>query len=161
MNIKKAFLLGLSVVVVLWILKQVGDSTFSLWQPFMNRYLESVPLILQWGLGLFFTLLSIIIIGYILMMIAPLQEIIQQFSLIKLIKRRAKKIVVAEYAGEEIIALVMEENDEKYKIINLSTPLPISGQLLIVDKKKTQPTDIRSEERRVGKECRSRWSPYH
>ena len=21
--------------------------------------------------------------------------------------------------------------------------------------------DIRSEERRVGKECRSRWSPYH
>src|SRR5258708_40064028 len=24
-----------------------------------------------------------------------------------------------------------------------------------------QPVDIRSEERRVGKECRSRWSPYH
>ena len=23
------------------------------------------------------------------------------------------------------------------------------------------PSDIRSEERRVGKECRSRWSPYH
>src|ERR1035438_7775667 len=23
------------------------------------------------------------------------------------------------------------------------------------------PTSIRSEERRVGKECRSRWSPYH
>ena len=23
------------------------------------------------------------------------------------------------------------------------------------------PGDIRSEERRVGKECRSRWSPYH
>ena len=22
-------------------------------------------------------------------------------------------------------------------------------------------TDVRSEERRVGKECRSRWSPYH
>ena len=25
----------------------------------------------------------------------------------------------------------------------------------------TMPLDIRSEERRVGKECRSRWSPYH
>src|SRR3712207_5649249 len=25
----------------------------------------------------------------------------------------------------------------------------------------TQSLDIRSEERRVGKECRSRWSPYH
>src|SRR5688572_25412386 len=24
-----------------------------------------------------------------------------------------------------------------------------------------QPVEIRSEERRVGKECRSRWSPYH
>ena len=23
------------------------------------------------------------------------------------------------------------------------------------------PRDLRSEERRVGKECRSRWSPYH
>ena len=26
---------------------------------------------------------------------------------------------------------------------------------------KLPPVDIRSEERRVGKECRSRWSPYH
>src|SRR2546422_5594462 len=26
---------------------------------------------------------------------------------------------------------------------------------------KTRLSDIRSEERRVGKECRSRWSPYH
>ena len=25
----------------------------------------------------------------------------------------------------------------------------------------TQTVEIRSEERRVGKECRSRWSPYH
>src|SRR3989449_8234267 len=25
----------------------------------------------------------------------------------------------------------------------------------------TSPRDSRSEERRVGKECRSRWSPYH
>ena len=24
-----------------------------------------------------------------------------------------------------------------------------------------QPGGVRSEERRVGKECRSRWSPYH
>ena len=24
-----------------------------------------------------------------------------------------------------------------------------------------QGADVRSEERRVGKECRSRWSPYH
>ena len=24
-----------------------------------------------------------------------------------------------------------------------------------------EPSHVRSEERRVGKECRSRWSPYH
>ena len=28
-------------------------------------------------------------------------------------------------------------------------------------KVKTPKADVRSEERRVGKECRSRWSPYH
>ena len=30
-----------------------------------------------------------------------------------------------------------------------------------VDHGKTTLVDERSEERRVGKECRSRWSPYH
>ena len=29
------------------------------------------------------------------------------------------------------------------------------------EKEATQETTTRSEERRVGKECRSRWSPYH
>ena len=33
---------------------------------------------------------------------------------------------------------------------------------LIREKMKLIPTrNMRSEERRVGKECRSRWSPYH
>ena len=27
--------------------------------------------------------------------------------------------------------------------------------------KNSRPAEVRSEERRVGKECRSRWSPYH
>src|SRR3989442_4406085 len=36
-------------------------------------------------------------------------------------------------------------------------PLPISAQLAIDG----QAEKRRSEERRVGKECRSRWSPYH
>ena len=33
----------------------------------------------------------------------------------------------------------------------------LQGALLVVDSSLTP----RSEERRVGKECRSRWSPYH
>ena len=30
-----------------------------------------------------------------------------------------------------------------------------------VDELLSRAVDLRSEERRVGKECRSRWSPYH
>ena len=45
---------------------------------------------------------------------------------------------------------------------------PISSQLLPggtplekVEREYAQQALLRSEERRVGKECRSRWSPYH
>ena len=34
--------------------------------------------------------------------------------------------------------------------------LPVDGIVIV-----TSPQELRSEERRVGKECRSRWSPYH
>src|SRR3712207_6816735 len=44
--------------------------------------------------------------------------------------------------------------------------LPSGGTLLVggydtSDPANTYPVRQRSEERRVGKECRSRWSPYH
>ena len=41
--------------------------------------------------------------------------------------------------------------DRRKEILSMirDTDTPVSG------------TAIRSEERRVGKECRSRWSPYH
>src|SRR3989475_9997785 len=35
------------------------------------------------------------------------------------------------------------------------------GELDLVMKLEELPSRLRSEERRVGKECRSRWSPYH
>src|SRR2546430_9385272 len=43
------------------------------------------------------------------------------------------------------------------------TGLPIVTEVMEPDKVElvAQYADIRSEERRVGKECRSRWSPYH
>src|SRR2546425_1179480 len=40
----------------------------------------------------------------------------------------------------------------------LRQPLAQCGEALIVE---IAAADVRSEERRVGKECRSRWSPYH
>ena len=53
--------------------------------------------------------------------------------------------------------------DENYKIsllisLGCFTGLRISDILSLRWK---QILDARSEERRVGKECRSRWSPYH
>ena len=41
--------------------------------------------------------------------------------------------------------------------------LQVGDQILGVDGQPFHPVEsfVRSEERRVGKECRSRWSPYH
>ena len=43
------------------------------------------------------------------------------------------------------------------------TPSAAMKKLLLqsASKKEQEIQQIRSEERRVGKECRSRWSPYH
>ena len=38
--------------------------------------------------------------------------------------------------------------------------LPLKAKVTFYDGSEKE-YDIRSEERRVGKECRSRWSPYH
>ena len=58
------------------------------------------------------------------------------------------------------IAILIQSLQKKNKILDV-----------IIQKNKEQregledpnldPDDFRSEERRVGKECRSRWSPYH
>src|SRR5260370_19963109 len=44
-----------------------------------------------------------------------------------------------------------------FKITGTATPAPLKANVRVVTKR----LDLRSEERRVGKECRSRWSPYH
>ena len=43
--------------------------------------------------------------------------------------------------------------------IKLNSPVLLRKQLPVIAK--ALRVDERSEERRVGKECRSRWSPYH
>ena len=40
-------------------------------------------------------------------------------------------------------------------------PVSSKGMLPVVKRAMDQGIVVRSEERRVGKECRSRWSPYH
>ena len=45
---------------------------------------------------------------------------------------------------------------------DLDQSAPVQSDYLVIEAScALTKTDIRSEERRVGKECRSRWSPYH
>src|SRR2546422_5245385 len=69
----------------------------------------------------------------------------------------------SDVCSSDLFALLLIGNDWKKK--GLPCLLEAAGQLqcpalrLLVVGRDT--TDPRSEERRVGKECRSRWSPYH
>ena len=45
--------------------------------------------------------------------------------------------------------------------VNEATGRIIAGNRMITDSLYDPDRIVRSEERRVGKECRSRWSPYH
>ena len=47
-----------------------------------------------------------------------------------------------------------------YFIMDIYDKLPIERKIFLKDDKELLKVS-RSEERRVGKECRSRWSPYH
>ena len=54
------------------------------------------------------------------------------------------------------IEIVIHYNKSKSKAEKLKKELKKNGTIVYLVK-----ADLRSEERRVGKECRSRWSPYH
>src|SRR2546430_14876107 len=63
------------------------------------------------------------------------------------------QIVAAVLSAERDAAQVASELSDRYEEIDLIyTISEILGHTIRLD---------RSEERRVGKECRSRWSPYH
>ena len=49
---------------------------------------------------------------------------------------------------------------QSYAFLDLK-PISIECNLTNALSKQNIRVDVRSEERRVGKECRSRWSPYH
>ena len=73
------------------------------------------------------------------------------------VERAAK--AVEEKDGETVLKLLSESGKSSWELLQNCYPIKayteqkISVALAL--------TDLRSEERRVGKECRSRWSPYH
>ena len=68
--------------------------------------------------------------------------------------RELKLMVPAEFDGAEAQTFLKSRGFSRRALIRLKQTggLTRGGALL---------RTVRSEERRVGKECRSRWSPYH
>ena len=70
----------------------------------------------------------------------------------------------------ESAEIILLERDGDVSFANCGMPYHIGGEIverakLVVASaqllRRRFRIDVRSEERRVGKECRSRWSPYH
>src|SRR3712207_3119703 len=66
------------------------------------------------------------------------------------------KFLLAKEFSKQILG-VTPENSPDFMVVE-----PKKNEISIkIDQIRKLKADMRSEERRVGKECRSRWSPYH
>ena len=67
------------------------------------------------------------------------------------------------FAGDGIFGVTrtLENVADKLYAVGGNCDNSLYPEELVVDVEKVRFLIVRSEERRVGKECRSRWSPYH
>ena len=73
------------------------------------------------------------------------------------------EIISSIFSDHNTMRLDINYREKTVKITNtwrLNNTL-LNNQEITEEKAMNNQTKIRSEERRVGKECRSRWSPYH
>ena len=84
----------------------------------------------------------------------------EYYSAIKKKTRKSYHFVTAQMDLEGIVlSEISQIEKDKYCMISLICGIYKYNKVVNITKKKQ--THRRSEERRVGKECRSRWSPYH
>jgi len=63
--------------------------------------------------------------------------------------------------GRHLLELGVSPGPEMGEITRAVYEMQLDGRVRNIDEAIAEAKKIRSEERRVGKECRSRWSPYH
>src|SRR3712207_9127032 len=73
----------------------------------------------------------------------------------------AINLVPASTGAAKAIGLVVPELQGKLHGFAVRAPVPTGSVVDLTVQAARQTSVERSEERRVGKECRSRWSPYH
>src|SRR5256885_16397031 len=71
-----------------------------------------------------------------------------------LFEQSVQRCLIGHRTGEQRLAVVFQSDGEALKPVRPMTT-QVAFEPDLVDHR------LRSEERRVGKECRSRWSPYH
>src|SRR5437868_7442805 len=81
-------------------------------------------------------------------------------GVVALISRRGQTRV--EAIGTQSFGGTPMRRDTIFRIASMTKPITAAAALILVEECRLRLDDpVRSEERRVGKECRSRWSPYH
>ena len=76
----------------------------------------------------------------------------------------AVSIMALQFSRESYIVLLLSTTIEvrEEQPANAHSPMLVTEVGMVTEvREEHQPNASRSEERRVGKECRSRWSPYH
>ena len=77
------------------------------------------------------------------------------------IRFRDQGLALSVTAGLHIALIAWLCTVEMYETLAEPKPKTIQLQFVQIPPPAKQQPESRSEERRVGKECRSRWSPYH
>ena len=74
-----------------------------------------------------------------------------------------RKIAVLASGSGTLAEAIFAAVDQKVLNCSIEVLICDRSDALVIERahKYNIPVHLRSEERRVGKECRSRWSPYH
>src|SRR2546430_15994819 len=69
-------------------------------------------------------------------------------------------LATSDTVDHTVVRLVVSDPTKALMLLGDAGVLALETEVLMIETA-NEPGVLRSEERRVGKECRSRWSPYH